>query len=220
MSSPSAWREASTSAGNVGGRTNGSMNAWPCQAVTMNGASSAKIASVGRGSKVMRLVALTKRRLAARSGGERRSARRSVRARRPIERAAAATPADGLGFAFSHRRARRLVVGIEQAMQVDDEIAHARVVDRRLGLRLPGVVGGAVVRKDADDIELGEIGEADAVDAFEFAAEDQMEKLVGRLRLFPARLTHDGSRLDARLVCVAVAWCIKRTSAASARAPV
>ena len=54
--------------------------------------------------------------------------------------------------------ARRSVVrGIEQAVQVDDEIAHVRVVDRRLRLGFPGGIGCRVVREHADDVDLVEV---------------------------------------------------------------
>ena len=53
--------------------------------------------------------------------------------------------------------ADQAVLGIEQAVQVDDEIAHLRIVHGRLRPGLPGRVGGGVVREDSDDIELGQI---------------------------------------------------------------
>src|SRR5215475_6453740 len=67
---------------------------------------------------------------------------------------------------------------IEEAVQMDDEIAHLRVVDRLLRLRLPGRVGGRVVRVDADDINLVEILEFNVVDLGQFTAEHKMEQLL------------------------------------------
>ena len=77
---------------------------------------------------------------------------------------------------------RRVAVGLEQAMHMHDEIAHLRVVDGALRLRLPGRVGGRIVRIDADDVELVEILEFDAGDALLLDAELQMKKLVGAVR--------------------------------------
>ena len=62
----------------------------------------------------------------------------------------------------SARGGRR--VGIEQPVQMDDEIAHLRIVDGLLRLGLPGRVGGGVVRIDADDVELVEILELGVVE--------------------------------------------------------
>ena len=66
---------------------------------------------------------------------------------------------------LSSARRTALLLGIEQPVQVDDEIAHLRVVDRLLRLGLPGRIGGRVVRIDADDVELVEILELGAVEA-------------------------------------------------------
>ena len=66
---------------------------------------------------------------------------------------------------------------------MDDEIAHLRIVDGLLRLRLPGGVGGRVVRIDADDVELVEVLEFGAVEVRQLAAEDEMQQLaVRRLR--------------------------------------
>ena len=62
-------------------------------------------------------------------------------------------------------------------MHMDDEIAHVRIVDGLLGLRLPGRIGGRVVRVDADDVELVEIPELVAAKLGQLAAEHQMEQL-------------------------------------------
>lgn len=60
---------------------------------------------------------------------------------------------------------------------MDDEVAHPRVVHRRLGLALPGIVGGRVIREHADDINRLEIGEADTLDILKFPAKYQMKEL-------------------------------------------
>src|SRR5712692_8334102 len=65
-------------------------------------------------------------------------------------------------------------VGVEQAVQMDDEIAHVRIVDRLLRLGLPGAVGRGIIGIDADDVELGEILELGVVELRQFAAEHEM----------------------------------------------
>src|SRR5450631_2803741 len=69
-------------------------------------------------------------------------------------------------------------VGVEQAVQMDDEIPHLRVVDGLLRLAPPGRIGGGVVRVDADDIELVEILEFGRFEAVELAAEHEMKQLL------------------------------------------
>src|SRR6202011_2502708 len=69
---------------------------------------------------------------------------------------------------------------IEKPMQMHDEIAHLRIVDRRLRLRFPGSIGSCVIREDADDIERIEILEFDALDARQLAAKDEMQELFSR----------------------------------------
>src|SRR6185437_2501279 len=63
---------------------------------------------------------------------------------------------------------------IEQAMQVDDEIPHMRVVDRLLRLRLPRHIGGGVIWIDAHDIEFAEILEFCSAKFNKLAAEDEV----------------------------------------------
>src|SRR5918996_4864342 len=70
---------------------------------------------------------------------------------------------------------------VEQAVQVDDEIAHMGVVDGLLRRRLPGRVRRLVVRIDADDVELVEIDELGPARVLELAAEHQMQELLGHL---------------------------------------
>src|SRR4051794_5312097 len=72
---------------------------------------------------------------------------------------------------------------VEQPVQVHDEVAHVRVVDGRLRLALPGGVGGGVIRKHADDVEIGELLELVPLEARELAAEDEMQELLLVFRL-------------------------------------
>src|SRR5215471_7982564 len=71
------------------------------------------------------------------------------------------------------------VARIEQAMQMDDEIAHLGIVDGLLRSRFPCRIGGRVVGVDADDVELVEVFEFDIVERRELAAEDEMQQLLG-----------------------------------------
>src|SRR6478672_8737408 len=65
--------------------------------------------------------------------------------------------------------------GIEQPMQMDDEIARVGVIDSLLRLGLPGDIRAGVVRKNTDDVDLLEILEFIAAKLGQFAAEDEMQ---------------------------------------------
>src|SRR5215210_3916075 len=67
------------------------------------------------------------------------------------------------------RRCRGSVVGVEQTVQMHDEIAHMRIVDGLLRFCFPGRVGCRVIRKNADDIKLAKIAEFKIVDPRELA---------------------------------------------------
>ena len=68
-------------------------------------------------------------------------------------------------------------LGIEQAVQMDDKVAHLGVIDGRLRLGLPGGVGGRVVRVDADNLDLVEILEGVVLEIVQLAANDEMKQL-------------------------------------------
>src|SRR5215218_3934602 len=68
-------------------------------------------------------------------------------------------------------------LGIEQPMQMHDEVAHLRVVDGLLRLALPYGISARVVRIEADDLDLAQVLELAGVERAQFAAEDQMKKL-------------------------------------------
>src|SRR5512144_170344 len=68
-------------------------------------------------------------------------------------------------------------LGIEQSMKVNDEVAHVRVVDGPLRLRLPGDIGAGIIRIDADDVDLVEILELGAAELGELAAENEVQQL-------------------------------------------
>ena len=69
------------------------------------------------------------------------------------------------------------MAGVEQAMQMDHEIAHVGVVHRLLRLRLPRRIGGRVVGIYTDDVHLIEILERDVFEIGEFAADHEMKQL-------------------------------------------
>ena len=72
---------------------------------------------------------------------------------------------------------------MEQAVQMNDEIAHRRVVDRCPGHRLPSPQGLRVAGIKADDMKLGRIGEFRLGATPQLSAENQMEKLFVRRML-------------------------------------
>src|SRR5215468_1945476 len=83
--------------------------------------------------------------------------------------------------------------GIKQPVQVDDEIAHMRIVDSLLRLRLPGNISRSIVREYADDVDFVEVFKLVAAERSELTAEDEMQQLFacsGRLcghRLIPGK---------------------------------
>src|ERR1700722_13455243 len=77
----------------------------------------------------------------------------------------------------SGRPGRRNEVGLEQTMQMDDEIARLRAVDRLLGLGAPGALGARVIGKEADNVELAGITKFVASERFQLAAEHQVQTL-------------------------------------------
>src|SRR3984885_3233419 len=77
----------------------------------------------------------------------------------------------------SGRPCRRSEAGLEQAMQMDDEIAGLGAVDRRLRLGAPGSLGAGVIGKDADNVELPGITKFVAFERFQLAAEHQVQPL-------------------------------------------
>src|ERR1051326_197738 len=119
--------------------------------------------------------------------GDAGGVRPTGRARRP-ERFSGWTVMDGRGSSTVRRlRARALGrrglwfagLRLQQAMDVDHEIAHLRVIDARLRRRPPGRLRRPVVGIDADDVELRQVLELDLVRRDKLAAKNQMEKLLG-----------------------------------------
>src|SRR5262245_59746715 len=73
-----------------------------------------------------------------------------------------------------------IMLRIEQPVHVDNEVAHVGVVDGLLGLRLPGRIGGRIVRINSDDVQLVEIPELDVGEITELSAKNEMEQLLAR----------------------------------------
>ncbi len=67
---------------------------------------------------------------------------------------------------------------IEQPVEMDHKIAHMGVIDGQLRFCLPGRMGGRVVGKDADDLDLIEIPEGRSAEVGQFAADDEMKQLL------------------------------------------
>ena len=88
--------------------------------------------------------------------------------------------------------------GVEQAMQMHDEITHLRIVDRLACLSEPGFLRLFEIGIDADNVEACDILEGNAVEVCEFAAEDQMKKLF---RLFLGCLAHDAASCSKSVAC-------------------
>lgn len=64
-----------------------------------------------------------------------------------------------------------------------DEVAHLRIINRHLRLGLPGRIGGCIIGEDADHVDLRRILEFRAIERLEFAAENEMKKLLGFARM-------------------------------------
>src|SRR5581483_4773822 len=67
---------------------------------------------------------------------------------------------------------------VEQAVGVDDEVAHQRVVDGGLRLGLPGRERRRVVRVGAHEVDLAEVAELVLADLLQLAADDEVQQLM------------------------------------------
>ena len=66
-------------------------------------------------------------------------------------------------------------VRFQQPVEVDDDIFHFGIVDRRLRLAAPRFLGGGIAVVDADQVDAGEVGELEALRVLDPPAEDQVE---------------------------------------------
>ena len=73
-----------------------------------------------------------------------------------------------------------VLTGVEQPVEVNDEVPHMGIVDGLLRLRLPGRESRCVVRIHADDLDLVEILESRVFEIGQFAADDEMKQLLWR----------------------------------------
>src|SRR3546814_7330538 len=67
---------------------------------------------------------------------------------------------------------------IEQAMKVDDDIAHFGIVDRPLRAAAPGFFGSLVVGIDPDHVQLVEIDKIQTLGVGHTSAENEMQLAV------------------------------------------
>ena len=70
------------------------------------------------------------------------------------------------------------MIRVEQPVEMDDEIAHLRIVDRALRLGTPGDVGGGIVRIEADDLDIVEVLEGVVLEIEQLTANDEMKQLL------------------------------------------
>src|ERR1700676_3671022 len=73
----------------------------------------------------------------------------------------------------------RVLTWVEQPVEVDHEIAHVGVVHGLLRLGFPRRVSGRIIGEYADDLHLVEILEGCASEIGQFAADHEMEQLLG-----------------------------------------
>src|SRR6266702_6525674 len=73
---------------------------------------------------------------------------------------------------------RRFLIRVEQPVEMNDEIAHLRVVDRALRLGAPGDVGSRIVRVEADDLDVIEVLEGVVLEIEQLTTDDEMEQLL------------------------------------------
>src|SRR3954447_25216702 len=73
---------------------------------------------------------------------------------------------------------RRFLIRVEQTVEMDDEIAHLRIVDRALRLRPPGGVGGRIVRIEADDLDIVQVLEGVVLEIEQLTTNHEMKQLL------------------------------------------
>lgn len=72
----------------------------------------------------------------------------------------------------------RFDVRVEEAVHVNDEVAHMSVVDGRRGGSAPGGIGFRVAGEDTDDVKLARIDEFGRVRTNQLAAENEVKQLL------------------------------------------
>lgn len=71
-----------------------------------------------------------------------------------------------------------VIIRIHQTMKVDNEIPHLSAVNGPLRGLSPGSLRFGKAWIDADNVELLQVAESDALKVFKFAAEYEMKKLL------------------------------------------
>src|ERR1700733_7967735 len=164
--SPSRWRDTSIFTGYSGLRALVASRCWPCQNAMIIGMSASARSNASGGSIVRRVVLSTKRMYSAATTPSVTWTQRC----RPMRRQRF-MPCSVLWRGF----------GIEQPVQMYDEIAHLGIVDAALRFRPPGGVSGGVVRIHADDIDFAKVLELHVRHARQFPAKNEMKQLLGLL---------------------------------------
>src|SRR5271157_3674168 len=136
---------------------------WPCHIAQMIGVSPATALSMSPGTVVNRLVLCTKRKYFA--------------SRKPMASWAIRDLPKRLAMKRSGDPRRRSEVRLDQAMQVDDEVARLGAVDRLLRLGAPRLLSARVFGKEADDVDLGDVAEFMGFQRLQFAPEHEMQAL-------------------------------------------
>jgi hypothetical protein len=72
----------------------------------------------------------------------------------------------------------RLSVRLKQAVKMDDEISHLRIIDSRLGLRLPSSLSGGIIGENANNVELCKIVKRHAIKVNQFAPKNEVKQLA------------------------------------------
>src|SRR5579863_6399250 len=141
---------------------NGVKKCWPCQKAKIAGICGSTISYTSAGSNVNRLV--------------RHTSRRKLAARNP-QRAETNCCAARYG-SDSSTEELFVLIGIEQPMEMNDEISHLGIVDRLLRLGFPGGIGTGVIGEYPDDFHLRKILERVVRQIVQFAAKDEMQQLL------------------------------------------
>ncbi len=67
---------------------------------------------------------------------------------------------------------------VQQAMEVDDEVAHLRVINRLLRTRFPSCMSRGVVRVNAYDVKLRQVLKGHVFDARQLAPKNKVQELL------------------------------------------
>jgi hypothetical protein len=71
----------------------------------------------------------------------------------------------------------QLSVRLEQAVKVDDEISHLRIIDSRLGFGLPSRLSGGIIGENSNNVKLCKIVKRHAIKVDQFAPKNEVKQL-------------------------------------------